>query len=575
MNAAVLNAKVATKLDLGEAHHRIESPNPGLSLFLRHLPPPNATAADHRAVLYVHGGTFPSALSIAHRFDGRSWRDALCDAGFHVWGLDFHGFGLFDPYPDMTQPADGWHRSAGPTSPAGRSRLRCALSRLHGPARISIVAHSWGTWSPAARGPAPGIDRPAGAVRPGPAAAQGRGAAASRLALISLQDQWTASPRRCRRSRTRAAAPPFRRMGRTLSRLRPRQPDALTRGGEGAERAFPDIFDAWAASCPTIRTGPGAGRDHPRRMGQLLQRCRARWLFDALPASPVKRDVKISRGTHLMHLETMRTALYRESIAFLAEPALAPGPRPDLAPPKTKRRTHVRRDLRSPAEAGTLDDYLALAKSPEAEARGDRRLHRQRALPQPARRGRLLSLSTWRDEKALIRWRTHGDHHGVQEKGRFEVFEDYHLRVGEVFAGHAAPPASTRAAPRRDRGRRRQGRHRHRGASRTRKADVSADTLARPRGRLRRPGRRRPRAVREHLRPGKLLLLVSWRGAARPPGHFWPSRRPGAQPPRHRRSASSGTTACSTAAKRRSSIAKRGRHRAPSWLARCRNCRAV
>jgi len=42
----------------------------------------------------------------------------------------------------------------------------------------------------------------------------------------------------------------------------------------------------------------------------------ARWLFDAL-GSGVKRDIKISRATHLMHLETMRTALYRESIAFL------------------------------------------------------------------------------------------------------------------------------------------------------------------------------------------------------------------------------------------------------------------
>src|ERR1700737_4690824 len=47
-------------------------------------------------------------------------------------------------------------------------------------------------------------------------------------------------------------------------------------------------------------------------------------------------------------------------------------------------------------------------------------------------KGRLLSLSTWRDEKAVVRWRTEREHHGVQEKGRFEIFEDYHLRVGEV-----------------------------------------------------------------------------------------------------------------------------------------------
>ena len=46
------------------------------SLFVRRQPRAGAPA-----VLYVHGATFPSALSIAYRFDvGRSWRDALCDA---------------------------------------------------------------------------------------------------------------------------------------------------------------------------------------------------------------------------------------------------------------------------------------------------------------------------------------------------------------------------------------------------------------------------------------------------------------------------------------------------------------
>jgi heme-degrading monooxygenase HmoA len=48
--------------------------------------------------------------------------------------------------------------------------------------------------------------------------------------------------------------------------------------------------------------------------------------------------------------------------------------------------------------------------------------------------GRLLSLSSWEDEKALIRWRTHARHHEVQRRGRCEVFKDYHLRVGEVLS---------------------------------------------------------------------------------------------------------------------------------------------
>jgi hypothetical protein len=40
-------------------------------------------------------------------------------------------------------------------------------------------------------------------------------------------------------------------------------------------------------------------------------------LFDALKNSPVRRAVKISRATHLMHLEESRFALYREAEMFL------------------------------------------------------------------------------------------------------------------------------------------------------------------------------------------------------------------------------------------------------------------
>jgi heme-degrading monooxygenase HmoA len=54
---------------------------------------------------------------------------------------------------------------------------------------------------------------------------------------------------------------------------------------------------------------------------------------------------------------------------------------------------------------------------------------RYRSLGRP---GWLVSLSIWRNEKALIRWRTHALHHEIQGKGRSSVFADYHLRVGEI-----------------------------------------------------------------------------------------------------------------------------------------------
>jgi heme-degrading monooxygenase HmoA len=80
------------------------------------------------------------------------------------------------------------------------------------------------------------------------------------------------------------------------------------------------------------------------------------------------------------------------------------------------------------------DDYLALAKTlkPELE-KIDGFIDNER-FGSKRTEGLILSLSTWRDEKAVIRWRTLGVHHEIQAKGRSEIFEDYHLRVGEITA---------------------------------------------------------------------------------------------------------------------------------------------
>jgi heme-degrading monooxygenase HmoA len=86
------------------------------------------------------------------------------------------------------------------------------------------------------------------------------------------------------------------------------------------------------------------------------------------------------------------------------------------------------------------DEYLAIAKDlkPRLEAIDgfidNDRFESRRT------KGQLLSLSTWRDEKAVIRWRTQAEHHKAQSKGRFSVFADYHLRVGEITAD-SHPPA--------------------------------------------------------------------------------------------------------------------------------------
>ena len=85
------------------------------------------------------------------------------------------------------------------------------------------------------------------------------------------------------------------------------------------------------------------------------------------------------------------------------------------------------------------DSYLGYARllRPELE-RIDGFLDNER-FSSLHRQGWLLSLSIWRDEEAVIRWRTSARHHEIQQKGRFEVFRDYHLRVGEIIADNQLP----------------------------------------------------------------------------------------------------------------------------------------
>jgi pimeloyl-ACP methyl ester carboxylesterase len=133
------------QLDSREELFIIDGPVPGLQLFLRRLRghPGGRTG---KVVLYVHGATFPSALSIAHRLGGRSWRDALSDAGMTAWGFDFYGFGGSSRFPEMDEPADR-HGPLGLAAAAVHqleSVVRFILEH-EGVSALSLITHSWGS----------------------------------------------------------------------------------------------------------------------------------------------------------------------------------------------------------------------------------------------------------------------------------------------------------------------------------------------------------------------------------------------------------------------------------------------
>lgn len=84
-----------------------------------------------------------------------------------------------------------------------------------------------------------------------------------------------------------------------------------------------------------------------------------------------------------------------------------------------------------PAE-GRKQEYLDIAKSLRAQLdsiEGFLSIERFESLYTP---GKILSLSFWRDEAAVRRWRNTEEHRLAQVKGRNGIFNDYRLRVASV-----------------------------------------------------------------------------------------------------------------------------------------------
>jgi heme-degrading monooxygenase HmoA len=102
-----------------------------------------------------------------------------------------------------------------------------------------------------------------------------------------------------------------------------------------------------------------------------------------------------------------------------------------------------------PAE-GRRDEYLDLAAElkPRLEkVDGFISVERFESITE---KGKMLSLSTWRDEAAVRAWRNVAEHRVAQARGRAEVFAGYRLRVASVIRDYgmdqrAEAPADNRA----------------------------------------------------------------------------------------------------------------------------------
>lgn len=277
---------------------------------------------DGAPVLYVHGATFPSALSVGYRFGGTSWMDDLNAAGFDSWAFDFAGYGGSDRYPAMFKD--------GQDPPAGRSREAAGqIARVvahiiahTGHARVAILAHSWGTV-------AAGLYA---TMHPecvsclclfGPVTQRDGSGDSAHLAAwrtVTVAEQLARFIADVPRGHPPVLIEP---------ELHAWGPTFLASDADAASRNPPavkipngpvaDIRDAWC--------GRLAYRPEDIRSPMLVVRgewdsvtndADAQWLLSRA-SHVLRRDAKIPKGTHLMHLEHSREGLFQAVRAFLAE----------------------------------------------------------------------------------------------------------------------------------------------------------------------------------------------------------------------------------------------------------------
>ena len=82
---------------------------------------------------------------------------------------------------------------------------------------------------------------------------------------------------------------------------------------------------------------------------------------------------------------------------------------------------------------GRADEYFGLASSLRADLErieGFISIERFESL---VTKGKYLSLSFWRDEESVRKWRSLEGHRSAQAKGRAGVFANYRLRVAAVL----------------------------------------------------------------------------------------------------------------------------------------------
>jgi pimeloyl-ACP methyl ester carboxylesterase len=111
-----------------------------------------ATFDDTSTVLFVHGATYASSITVDLELNGYSWLDRLAIDGFDAWAIDLRGYGNAPRPSEMDAPADA-HGPIVTTDVALRDVSHAidhirAFGRPSGQSgldRLNLIGYSWGS----------------------------------------------------------------------------------------------------------------------------------------------------------------------------------------------------------------------------------------------------------------------------------------------------------------------------------------------------------------------------------------------------------------------------------------------
>jgi pimeloyl-ACP methyl ester carboxylesterase len=300
---------------------KTESRIAGLQIAVTHKEP--AVMSTDHAVLFLHGSSFPSALSFGFKMDGYSWIDNMAENGYDVYALDFLGYGYSDRYPEMET-----NLPAG--NPVGRAVDVCMdvdkavdlIIKKTGKAKVYLIGHSWGASVSALY-----------ATR-----FPGKVSKLVLFAAITAKDDNTAGEKI---EGAFESMTPDERVTAMKNLTPPKRNCQLA----------PEVFQIWGETwlhtdmlaakfkSNRVRFPSGPSQDvqdllhnnpyyDPAEIKAPVLVIRGEWdkypdntdgekLFVSLENAPLKKYVVIEKGTHVMHLEKSRHQLYDETCRFL------------------------------------------------------------------------------------------------------------------------------------------------------------------------------------------------------------------------------------------------------------------